>query len=314
MATPGDVAAVQQARLGRPYWSADGRRLVDDDQPGNDCSGWQVVGARACGVDPGGTVSSAMAHWCFDAGLELDVQTGINTFGAWLFWGPNRGLAGFGDSGHIAFSLGNGQILETPSSAGHCSGFSNYQRAGMPSGAGLIPGLAYNGAPTPIVSAPIYAPPNDGMLRLGSTGAEVSELQRQLRTLGEHVDVDGEFGPQTDAALRHFQAGHGLVVDGVAGPLTWGALAAAAPNVSVPSAGSGIPGWPGRFLVLGSVGSDVRTWQQRMAQRLAHLAVDGEYGPESRDACVAFQSRYGLEVDGVVGPETWNAAWTNPVG
>jgi len=307
------MAAALQARLGRPYWSADGRRMVDDDAPGNDCSGWQVVGARACGVEPGGFVSSAMARWCFDAGLELDVQTGINTFGAWLFWGPNRGLAGFGDSGHIAYSLGDGQILETPSSAGHCSGFSHFQRAGMPSGAGLIPGLVYDGAPPTIVSAPIFAAPNDGMLRLNSTGPQVSELQRQLRTLGEHLDVDGEFGSNTDTAVRHFQSSHGLESDGVVGPVTWGALAAAAPTVTVPGAPAGSPSWPGRFLVLGIVGDDVRTWQQRMTQRHAHLDVDGEYGPESRDVCVAFQTQNRLEVDGVVGPQTWNAAWTIPI-
>ena len=27
MATPGDMASALQARLGRPYWSADGRRF-----------------------------------------------------------------------------------------------------------------------------------------------------------------------------------------------------------------------------------------------------------------------------------------------
>ena len=316
MATPAEVSAALQARLGRPSWSADGRRLIDDDQPGNDCSGWQVVGARACGIEPGGSVSSAMARWCIDAGLELDVQTGINTFGAWLFWGPNRGLAGFGDSGHIAFSLGDGQILETPSSAGHCSGISHFQRAGMPSGAGLIPGLVYDGAPPTIVSAPIFAPPNDGMLRLGSTGAQVSELQRQLRTLGEHLDVDGELGPDTDAAVHRFQSSHGLEDDGVVGPLTWGALAAAAPTVTVPGTPAGSAAftpWPGRFLVLGIVGDDVRTWQRRMLQRHVQVAVDGEYGPQSRDVCVAFQTQHGLEVDGVVGPQTWSAAWTIPI-
>ena len=75
MATPGDMAAALRARLGRPYWSADGRRMVDDDAPGNDCSGWQVVGARACGVEPGGFVSmpSGMNHFAW-ATTETIVQ------------------------------------------------------------------------------------------------------------------------------------------------------------------------------------------------------------------------------------------------
>jgi hypothetical protein len=310
MATPSDLASCLQARLDRPYWSADGRRLVDENSPGNDCSGWQVVGLRACGIEPGGFVSSSMARWCFDAGLELDVQTGVNTFGAWLFWGPNRGLAGFGDAGHIALSLGNGQILETPSSAGHCSGVSPYRRAGNPSGAAMIPGLVYDGAPPTISGS---APVDDGMLRLGNKGFRVAELQRRLKSTGADLDVDGEFGPLTDAAVRRFQTAHGLEVDGVVGPRTWDALAASVPSVQVASAPAGIPPWPGRFLELGSIGDDVRMWQQKMDDRRVTIDVDGQYGPKSRAACIAFQTQNNLEVDGVVGPETWNAVWTVPV-
>ena len=312
MATPTDISAALQQRLGRPYWSADGRRLVDDDNPGNDCSGWLVVGLRACGIEPGGFVSSSVAQWCFDAGFELDVGTGIDTFGALLFWGPNRGLAGFGDSGHIAFSLGDGRILETPSSTGHCSGVSPHQRAGTPSGAGLIPGVVYDGAPATIHGGPVIAAPNDGMLRLGSKGVEVAELQRRLNTTGETLDVDGEFGARTDDAVRRFQTTHRLEVDGVVGPGTWGALTAGLPTVTVASPGANPP-WPGRFLVIGIVGDDVRTWQQRMAQRGVAITADGEYGPRSQAACVDFQRTHGLDVDGVVGPATWNATWTVPI-
>jgi hypothetical protein len=305
MATPNDIAAALNARLNRPYWSADGRRLVDDNDPGNDCSGWIAVGLRTAGVEPGGFVSSSMAQWCFQAGLELDVNTGANTFGALLFWGPNRGLGGFGDAGHIAFSLGDGQILETPSTFGHCSGISQFQRAGTPSGAGLIPGVIYDGAPPTIQRAPS----SDGMLRLGSKGPEVAELQRRLNTVaGESLGVDGDFGSSTEAAVRRFQGAHGLEVDGVVGPATWGALTAGMPPVSVAPSGPNPP-WPGRFLVSGLVGDDVRTWQQRMTQRKP-INVDGEYGPESQAACVEFQRTHNLEVDGVVGPQTWNATWS----
>jgi hypothetical protein len=72
------------------------------------------------------------------------------------------------------------------------------------------------------------------------------------------------------------------------------------------------PPWPGRYLKQPPImaGSDVRTWQQRMHDVGWSLAVDGSYGPESASVCRGFQTRQHLEVDGVVGPLTWQATWT----
>lgn len=38
------------------------------------------------------------------------------------------------------------------------------------------------------------------------------------------VEVDGTFGPETEAAVKRYQSSHGLEVDGVVGPETWKAL------------------------------------------------------------------------------------------
>ncbi|HEY0883287.1 MAG TPA: peptidoglycan-binding protein [Archangium sp.] len=64
-----------------------------------------------------------------------------------------------------------------------------------------------------------------GKLVRGATGPAVEQLQTLLRKAGHyHGNIGGTFGPQTEAAVKAFQARHGLTVDGWAGPQTMAAL------------------------------------------------------------------------------------------
>lgn len=65
----------------------------------------------------------------------------------------------------------------------------------------------------------------DGMLRMGSSGQRVRELQTLLIRAGFQCKVDGDFGPATKKALRAFQKANDITVDGIAGPETMKALA-----------------------------------------------------------------------------------------
>ncbi|HET8821577.1 MAG TPA: peptidoglycan DD-metalloendopeptidase family protein, partial [Thermoleophilaceae bacterium] len=56
-------------------------------------------------------------------------------------------------------------------------------------------------------------------LQVGSEGGLVAHVQKALK-----ITADGVFGPQTDAAVRSYQASAGLEVDGIVGLATWAAL------------------------------------------------------------------------------------------
>ncbi len=58
---------------------------------------------------------------------------------------------------------------------------------------------------------------------------------------------------------------------------------------------------------------DLRTWQQRMKDRGWRIDADGLYGPETARVARGFQSEKGLTADGLIGPDTWDAAWTSPL-
>ncbi|HLL55984.1 MAG TPA: peptidoglycan-binding protein [Myxococcaceae bacterium] len=82
-----------------------------------------------------------------------------------------------------------------------------------------------------------------GNLERGADSAQVGSVQRQLRAAGfSPGPIDNKFGPRTEAAVRRFQEAHGLKVDGIVGPRTRAALAAAnEPGAQRPTTGGSRP-------------------------------------------------------------------------
>lgn len=72
--------------------------------------------------------------------------------------------------------------------------------------------------------------PSAVVIRLGSQGEAVKELQRALG-----LDPDGGFGPKTEAAVKAYQARSGLTPDGVVGDKTWDSLRRIIPELSPPA-------------------------------------------------------------------------------
>lgn len=59
-----------------------------------------------------------------------------------------------------------------------------------------------------------------GMLRQGSKGAAVKEIQNALRNAGHELVIDGDFGNITRIAVERFQASVLIAADGMVGPIT----------------------------------------------------------------------------------------------
>jgi len=144
--------------------------------------------------------------------------------------------------------------------------------------------------------------PNPGQPTIGpgATGEAVRRLQRALRrTPNLGLTVDGVFGPQTEAAVKDFQAGAGLGADGIVGPATWNALPDGAPMPT---------------LIEGSSGEVVRNLQTVLTNGAAGewnvtpQGIDGNFGPQTRASVEAFQRWGGAPVDGIVGDLTWSVS------
>ncbi|MEM1392178.1 MAG: peptidoglycan-binding protein [Cyanobacteria bacterium P01_D01_bin.116] len=89
--------------------------------------------------------------------------------------------------------------------------------------------VACNEPPSPDKRILLPTPPPLPTLRRifswGDKGEDVKALQKALNYLGFNSGaVDGDFGDQTEAAVKAFQLRKDLLVDGEVGPITWKAL------------------------------------------------------------------------------------------
>ncbi|MFN2526307.1 MAG: N-acetylmuramoyl-L-alanine amidase, partial [Actinomycetota bacterium] len=135
------------------------------------------------------------------------------------------------------------------------------------------------------------------LLRAGDRSPKVSEVQERLRDLGYPIDDNaGHFGPATTRAIRTFQQGRDILVDGIVGPHTWAELAEASFRLG------------DRVLYLTQPpvrGDDVVALQQRLnGLGFDSGREDGIYGRNTAEAVRLFQKEYAVSEDGIFGPRT----------
>ena len=161
-------------------------------------------------------------------------------------------------------------------------------------------------------------------LRTGSRGAAVSTIQRQLNRIRRNYpaipaipQVDGIFGSQTRAAVLAFQRIFNLAADGVVGRGTWNRISniyvAVTRLAELDGESESLPTQrPGGVYREGDRGPYVRLAQYFLRvisnyyNSVRPIAIDGIFGPATRNATQDFQRRFGLTADGIIGPATWN--------
>ena len=132
-----------------------------------------------------------------------------------------------GKYGHVGLYIGDGKVIEAK---GTKEGVvkSNVTEDRWTHW-GELKGVNYSDTPAP---API--PETKPTLRRGSKGKYVTLAQTELINKGYScgsTGADGDFGKNTEAAVKAFQKDHGLTVDGVIGQNTWNALDGAEPAI-----------------------------------------------------------------------------------
>ena len=148
---------------------------------------------------------------------------------------------------------------------------------------------------------------------VGSSQATyIRRLQERLNALGYDAGaVDGIFGYGTRDAVIAFQNAKGLVADGIVGQATWKALYEGVTDSSESSEPSDtgnttdVSSFPELYQGSTQVSyiRQLQTWLNQIGYDCG--TVDGQFGYNTRQSVINFQTDAGLVADGIVGQATW---------
>jgi hypothetical protein len=140
--------------------------------------------------------------------------------------------------GHVGVYIGNGKVIEA---RGFAYGVVETRLSERPWKTwGKCPFIDYVTKPTPVVTQPKPATTIKkeektvnitlAVLSEGSRGNSVKALQTLLKALGykgsdgKVLGLDGDFGLNTEYAVKKYQTAKGLTADGIVGAKTWNSL------------------------------------------------------------------------------------------
>jgi peptidoglycan hydrolase-like protein with peptidoglycan-binding domain len=141
------------------------------------------------------------------------------------------------------------------------------------------------------------------VLRLGSQGDDVKELQTLLNKHNYQLSVNGVFGELTDCYVKGFQFTHFLEADGIVGEKTWRALYKGAP-VDMPVLKAGSKEQEAIKIVQTILANLSKSFNEFLPYYSGE--INSVYGPQTESAVKDFQTNSGLVADGMVGERTWH--------
>ena len=207
-------------------------QVLRDSSPKPNCDGCKYQGMLAFDC-------RGFTHYCLEHGAGINITGGYVgrqwSDANWDVKGDTRDMMEAvscvftGNMGHTGLYVLDGKVI-------HCSGEvkadtltggRDWQKFGIPKGLYTWQELVQR-----------TKGDFDRMLKKGSSGSDVRDMQIMLNSLGYDCGTaDGIFGAKTVSAVKAFQSAEGLTVDGIAGVNTLTLLAArsAAPDQPGPS-------------------------------------------------------------------------------
>ena len=191
-----------------------------------DCSGLFRWAFLKLGSDIHHGSDTIFRKYCSQKG---ELSKGKRTDGGYLKPGTAVFVWNGDNYSHIGLYIGDGTVIEA---AGTQSGVCTSKvTAGKWTHWGELTGVDYSNCNTPVPD-PVPAPDPQKeypTIKKGSKGEVVKTLQRWLIDLGYDLGkwgADGDFGSQTEKAVKAFQKANGIEDDGVVGQKTWAKLLA----------------------------------------------------------------------------------------
>ena len=217
----------------------------EDPKTGLDCQGLVEYCHRQCGMQMSYKGTNDM--WRHMLSEKGTIEEGVSRHGS-IPIGALIFICDFGtipksysdtpDCEHVYIKTAKGELVHASASNGKVTTRDFADKAipnGGPTHYGLVAGVAYgvdsasynvdNGTDSTLNPKENWSPRYSRLrFRQGDKGGGTREIQTGLNKLGYGLEVDGEFGALTDAAVQKFQRDQGLKVDGIVGPMTWAAL------------------------------------------------------------------------------------------